>query len=99
MRKGADSARRRSVLIRSRSRIDHYGAIWAACGGLNGRGPTRDGRRRARSVALDGRMGAGYCLATERFDVFFSYHSADRASVERIARALQGLGVRPWLDA
>src|SRR4051794_20576485 len=50
-------------------------------------------------MALDGGVGAGYCLATERFDVFLSYHGADRAPVERIASALRGLGVRPWLDA
>ncbi|MGE3287357.1 MAG: TIR domain-containing protein [Pseudonocardia sp.] len=37
-------------------------------------------------------------LAGHRFDVFLSYHSADRPSVERIARRLRQLGVEPWFD-
>jgi WD40 repeat protein len=34
-----------------------------------------------------------------RFDVFLSHNSGDKPSVERVARALQKQGLRPWLDA
>ena len=37
-------------------------------------------------------------LAAERFDVFLSYNSRDRASVERIAERLKRAGLEPWLD-
>src|SRR5437588_4003068 len=33
------------------------------------------------------------------FDVFVSHHSADKPTVERLARALQERGLIPWLDA
>jgi energy-coupling factor transporter ATP-binding protein EcfA2 len=32
------------------------------------------------------------------FDIFLSYHSADRVLVESIAETLQTKGLRPWLD-
>src|SRR5262245_50033647 len=34
-----------------------------------------------------------------RFDVFFSYHSADKAAVEAIAHALDRSGIGPWLES
>jgi energy-coupling factor transporter ATP-binding protein EcfA2 len=36
--------------------------------------------------------------APQRFDVFLSYNSRDRASVERIAQRLKRAGLEPWLD-
>jgi WD40 repeat protein len=33
-----------------------------------------------------------------RFDVFLSYNSADRTSVERLARHLKRVGLEPWFD-
>ena len=33
-----------------------------------------------------------------RFDVFLSYNSADRTSVERLARHLKQVGLEPWFD-
>jgi tetratricopeptide (TPR) repeat protein/transcriptional regulator with XRE-family HTH domain len=34
-----------------------------------------------------------------RFDVFLSHHGMDKPAIERLARALQGQGLVPWLDA
>ena len=35
---------------------------------------------------------------SQRFDVFLSYNSRDRASVERIAQRLKRAGLEPWVD-
>jgi WD40 repeat protein/energy-coupling factor transporter ATP-binding protein EcfA2 len=35
---------------------------------------------------------------SQQFDVFLSYNSRDRASVERIAQRLKRAGLEPWLD-
>jgi len=37
-------------------------------------------------------------MAKQRFDVFLSYASADRISVEQIARSLRARGLKPFLD-
>jgi len=36
--------------------------------------------------------------SSSRFDVFLSYNSADRSSVERLARHLKQAGLEPWFD-
>jgi len=33
-----------------------------------------------------------------KFDVFLSYNSKDKAAVEKIAKRLLAVGIRPWLD-
>ena len=43
------------------------------------------------SAALPGQGG-------ERFDVFLSHNSRDKAIVERIAERLKRAGIEPWLD-
>jgi len=47
-------------------------------------------------------MAANNTVASEvvapTFDVFLSYHSRDRAVVERIAQRLKQAGLEPWLD-
>jgi hypothetical protein len=37
--------------------------------------------------------------AEEKFDVFLSYNSKDKAAVEKIAKQLLDVGLRPWFDA
>jgi TIR domain len=41
---------------------------------------------------------AGLREPLTRFDVFLSYNSADRTSVERLARHLKRVGLEPWFD-
>src|SRR5689334_13839131 len=41
---------------------------------------------------------AGLREPLTRFDVFLSYNSADRTSVERLARHLKRVGLQPWFD-
>src|SRR3954452_23537621 len=36
--------------------------------------------------------------ANPHFDVFLSYNSRDRPSVERLARHLRRVGLEPWFD-
>jgi small GTP-binding protein len=36
--------------------------------------------------------------AEKKFDAFFSYNSKDKAVVEKIAKRLKAVGIRPWLD-
>jgi hypothetical protein len=36
--------------------------------------------------------------AEGRFDIFLSHNSKDKAAVEKIARCLLAVGLRPWLD-
>jgi WD40 repeat protein/energy-coupling factor transporter ATP-binding protein EcfA2 len=38
-------------------------------------------------------------IRTSRFDVFLSYNSRDKPSVERIAEKLKRAGLEPWLDS
>ncbi|MBI5590276.1 MAG: TIR domain-containing protein, partial [Deltaproteobacteria bacterium] len=48
------------------------------------------------------RMTAGLVIkakeAEEKFDVFLCHNSRDKAAVERIAKRLLKVGIRPWLD-
>jgi small GTP-binding protein len=48
------------------------------------------------------RMTAGLVIkakeAQGKFDVFLSHNSKDKAAVERIAKRLLAVGIRPWLD-
>ena len=37
-------------------------------------------------------------IQRDEFDVFVSYHSADKPAALRICRALQRLGIYPWID-
>ena len=37
-------------------------------------------------------------MTTNHFDVFLSYHWRDRDQVERLARSLRDLGIKPYLD-
>jgi CHASE3 domain sensor protein len=43
-------------------------------------------------------MGLSTASVVQRFDVFLSHNSRDRAVVERIAQRLKQAGVEPWLD-
>jgi len=42
--------------------------------------------------------GRGRGSLSQRFDVFMSYNSRDRATVQRIAERLKASGLEPWLD-
>jgi small GTP-binding protein len=48
------------------------------------------------------RMTAGWVIRAKndenKFDVFLSHNSKDKAAVERIAKRLLSVGIRPWLD-
>src|SRR5215210_4976501 len=48
------------------------------------------------------RMTAAFVIkakeAEGKFDVFLSHNSKDKAAVERIAKQLKAVGLRPWLD-
>ncbi len=48
------------------------------------------------------RMTAAFVIkakeAEGKFDVFLSHNSKDKAAVEKIAKQLKAVGLRPWLD-
>jgi WD40 repeat protein len=69
--------------------------------------PTQDAESVAAQIGADAaagrqRMTAALVIkakeAEGKFDVFLSYNSKDKAAVEKIARQLLKVGIRPWLD-
>jgi hypothetical protein len=61
----------------------------------------------AAQIALDAKAGRQRMTAKlvikakeaeKKFDVFLSYHTKDRQAVEKIAKRLLSVGIRPWFD-
>jgi DNA-directed RNA polymerase subunit RPC12/RpoP len=69
--------------------------------------PTAEAESVAAQIDIDARAGrrrmtAAFVIkakeAEGKFDVFLSHNSKDKAAVEKIAKQLQSVGLRPWLD-
>ncbi|MHC4474541.1 MAG: TIR domain-containing protein [Planctomycetota bacterium] len=69
--------------------------------------PNRAGMKVAVGIDTDAKAGRQRMTASlvikakeaeGRFDVFLSHHSKDKAAVEKIAKRLLKVGLRPWLD-
>ncbi len=69
--------------------------------------PTAEAASVAAQIGTDARAGrqrmtAAFVIkakeAEGKFDVFLSHNSKDKAAVEKIAKQLKAVGLRPWLD-
>ncbi|HKS43318.1 MAG TPA: TIR domain-containing protein [Blastocatellia bacterium] len=69
--------------------------------------PTADSESVAAQIAKDAKAGRQRMTAKlvikakeseGKFDVFLSHNSKDKAAVEKIAKRLLAVGIRPWLD-